>query len=335
MRFDVTDDQRAFADSIDAIVAASGDVERLRRAWERPGDDAELWRRLVDVGLISTTFDEAQGGGGSLADGAVALERVGYHAIAAPVVESGVVAPGLACLGDADIDSWLADVASGSARIAVVAETSGLCPHAHEADAFVVLDGSAVRLPSRADVAVEAVRGLDPSLGLGRVAVTANDVAVSRDSAVADRLRALLWTGSALTLVGTAQRLLDMTCAYVRQREQFGRVIGSFQAVKHRLADTAVAVEAARGLAWSAAVAADHDRSRFTTAARCAKSAASTAAVAASSAGLQLHGGVGFTAEHDLHLFIHRARTVAALHGSADEHREAVGRDLICEGVLR
>ena len=138
-------------------------------------------------------------------------------------------------------------------------------------------------------------------------------------------LRDALAVHRAFDALGAAARLLDMTVSYAKQREQFGAPIGSFQAVKHHCADMAVAVEAGRASLWAAALALDTAsaaaRSRAASAAAAyAKSAAAKAAGTA----LQVHGGIGFTWEHDLHLFLRRIKVDEAFNGSVAEHRAAL-----------
>lgn len=139
------------------------------------------------------------------------------------------------------------------------------------------------------------------------------------------RVRAALAMHRAMDALGSAARLLEMTVAYAAQREQFGAPIGSFQAVKHHCADMAVGVEAGRATLWAAAFALDQAgqdlwASAVSAAAAYAKSAASQIA----SMALQVHGGIGFTWEHDLHLFLRRIKVDEAFDGTVAEHRAAL-----------
>lgn len=329
MIFDFTDDQRAFADSVGALLERAAGPSALRTAWASGARDQGLWDELRKIGLIGLLIDDELGGAGARAvDGALALEQVGYHAVAAPVAENAFVLP-LLLRGNDDVAarSWQQDVAGGTATIASVTEADGIAAHASEAEAFLLIEGDAVHLVPRDEVTVERVESSDPSLGLGIVTATigAESVIAPGRRAVL-RFRAVHAMSSALTLVGTTQRLLDMTRRHVLERHQFGRQLGSFQAIKHRLADVAVGIEAARSLAWYAAYASEHEQDQFYSAALCAKASASSAAAAAGVAALQLHGGIGFTWEHDLHLFLQRARALEVLHGSRSSQREEVGR---------
>ena len=128
-------------------------------------------------------------------------------------------------------------------------------------------------------------------------------------------------------------RLLETTTAYVKARQQFGRPVGSFQAVKHRLADAHTAVEQARAATWYAAYALANGLDDAPVAASAAKAVASDAEAFANSASLQLHGGIGFTWEHDLHLWLKRGKALEQAYGSAAAHRRLIADHLFREGA--
>ena len=128
----------------------------------------------------------------------------------------------------------------------------------------------------------------------------------------------------AAELTGVAQRAMEMAVEYAREREQFGRPIGAYQAVAHRCAEMLLETESARATMLFAAYAADHEPESLPLAAATAKSCASDAGWKVTASSLQVHGGIGFTWEHDLHFFLKRAKADAHLYGSATEHRERV-----------
>jgi len=323
MIFDFTDDQYAFAASVDAAVAATAPVSTLRKAWTEPDPHHDLWQQLGDIGLLGLLVPDAHGGSGATTvDAALAIERVGYHAVATPVADTAIVLPSLLAEGN-ELDT----IASGDLRVTTVTEQACLAPFATIADRFLVVADDSVHLLGRDQITLAPVAAQDRSLDLARViATTAQPATVVGDAA---RLRTLRAMTTALTQVGLCQRLLDMTVEYVQQRHQFGRPIGSFQAIKHGLADAAVDLEAARSLAWYAAYAVAHDQDDAGTAAHAAVAASSAAATRASQAALQFHGGIGFTAEHDLQLFLHRAKALQVLGGTRSAHRRAVGLDFL------
>jgi alkylation response protein AidB-like acyl-CoA dehydrogenase len=132
----------------------------------------------------------------------------------------------------------------------------------------------------------------------------------------------------ALEMVGTAQTIFDTTLEYAKQREQFGVPIGSFQAIKHKFADLLVALEKARASAYFAALTIAEDDERRAIASSAAKVAAADCERIMSKEGIQLHGGIGYTWEHDMHLYVRRAKSDSLLIGSPGEHRERIARAL-------
>jgi alkylation response protein AidB-like acyl-CoA dehydrogenase len=143
-------------------------------------------------------------------------------------------------------------------------------------------------------------------------------------SGTLSQVRDALAVHRAFDALGGAARLLEMTIAYAGQREQFGAPIGSFQAVKHHCADMAVGVEAGRSALWAAALALDGASAARSRAAAAAAAYAKSAASRVAGTALQVHGGIGFTWEHDLHLFLRRIKVDEALDGTVAEHRAAL-----------
>ena len=189
-------------------------------------------------------------------------------------------------------------------------------------------------VPSHADgIRVDAVRTPDTTRCLGHLHLAGvevgDDAALGEPGAptVPAALRAAADEATTLLaaeLVGTCDAILRRTLDHVKSREQFGVVIGSFQALKHRLADAYLAVEAARASVLVAAVAVDEDDPRRTVAASSAKALAGDCADLLATEGIQMHGGIGFTWEHDMHLYVKRAKASAALLGTAEAHRQRV-----------
>jgi len=167
--------------------------------------------------------------------------------------------------------------------------------------------------------------------------ITFSEVAIGREQLLGEPGRArepleraldLARVALAAEAVGVAEAVLELTTAYVKDRVQFGRPVGSFQAVKHRLADMMVALEAARSASWYAACVADELPDELAEAASIAKAACSDAAFECASGAIQLHGGIGFTWEHDAHLYFKRARASSTLLGSPSWHRERIARQI-------
>ncbi|RBM15595.1 acyl-CoA dehydrogenase [Prauserella sp. PE36] len=306
MRFAPTAEQKQFAESLHDVLAGA-DTPAAVREWgegrHEPG--LKIWRDLADLGVPALLVPERDGGlGASAADLVVAFEVLGYHAVPGPLVESVAVAPRLAPRES------LPALASGE-LLATVASPP-LVPYALDADvAGLVLrvrDGGVERARSVAG----PVRSVDAARRLFRVRA-----GEALGDAPGEAFELGLLAVSA-QLAGAGRWLLEQASAYARQREQYGRAIGSFQAVKHLLADVATRLELARPLVHGAAV----------TMTACdvsaAKVAAGEAAYLAARTALQVHGAIGYTAEHDLGLWLTRVRALTGAWGGAAWHRARV-----------
>jgi alkylation response protein AidB-like acyl-CoA dehydrogenase len=197
-------------------------------------------------------------------------------------------------------------------------------------------DGVGAFVVAREQVTVEPVESLDLTRGLARV--TLDDVRVEADRVLgepgpptaAGLRRAVEEATAALAIetVGTCQAIFDVTLEYAKQREQFGVPIGSFQAIKHKFADMLIALERARATGYFAALTIAEDDDRRSLAVASANATAGDCARLLAKEGIQIHGGIGYTWEHDMHLYVRRVRAGAALFGSATQHRGRVA-DLI------
>lgn len=314
MKFGLTAEQRDFAASIDSALAAA-DVPAAVRAWST-GDTApgrKVWAQLADLGVTALAVPEQFGGlAAHPVDLMVAFERLGRWCVPGPVVESVAVAPVLL-----SGDERAATLASGES-IGTVALPPQV-PRAVDADAAaLVLSADPSGQVSEAK-AGQRHESIDPSRRLF-------DVKTTGSAWNADVLRAFEFgaLGTAGQLIGAAQALLDAAVDYAKQRAQFGRMIGSYQAIKHKLADVHIAVELARPLLYGAALSLAE---RSPTTARdvsAAKVAAADAALLAARTSLQTHGAIGFTAEHDLSLWLLRVQALRPAWGDPAMHRRRV-----------
>jgi alkylation response protein AidB-like acyl-CoA dehydrogenase len=313
MNFELDAQQRDFAGSIDAALAAA-DVPGAVRAWAN-GDTApgrKVWAQLADLGVTALLVPERFDGlDAHPVDLVVALERLGRWCVPGPITESIAVAPVL--LAD---DERCAALAGGELIVTVALPPQ--VPRAVDADAAgLVLIAESGRV-SEAQ-ASEQHESVDPSRRL--FDLTATGAAWDADVARAYEFGAL---ATAAQLVGAGQALLDAAVDYAKQRAQFGRVIGSYQAIKHKLADVHIAVELARPLVYGAALslaAESPDTARDVSA---AKAAAADAALLAARSALQTHGAIGFTAEHDLSLWLLRVQALRPAWGDPAVHRRRV-----------
>ena len=310
MNFELDDQQRDFASSIDAALGAA-DVPAAIRAWahgdtERAG---KVWSTLADLGVTALLVAERHDGiEAHPVDLVVALERLGYWAVPGPVTESIAVAPVL--LAD---DDRSAALAAGE-----LITTVALPPHVPYA---VNADFAGLTLLAGDGQVTEATVGaghdsVDPTRKLFEA--TASGAGQTADTGRAYEFGVL---ATAAQLVGAGQAMLDLAVDYAKQRSQFGRVIGSYQAIKHKLADVHIAVELARPLVYGAALSladGSPDTARDVSA---AKVAAADAALLAARSSLQTHGAIGFTQEHDLSLLLLRVQALRSAWGDPTAHR--------------
>lgn len=277
MDFLLTPEQLGFAEAITDLMR-SADAVAVARTWAAGDTDpgVALWKRLADLGLTALIAPEDEGGlGGTLVDLVVAFEALGHELAVGPWIESAALLP--------QIDGAM-----------VTAAVPGIAPYAVDADV--------ARLASGSVGAVHA--SVDTTRRLFEV-----DGADLLDAEAVER--AML--AAAAELLGAGERLLEDAVAYAQQRAQYGRLIGSYQAIKHQLAEVRIALDFARPLVYGAALG--------ETPVSGAKLAASEAAYLASRVALQVHGAIGYTAEFDLGLWILRVRALVSAWGTPSFHR--------------
>ena len=313
MRFELDDQQRDFAASIDAALAAA-DMPAAVRAWAA-GDTApgrKVWARLADLGVTALAVPERFGGiEAHPVDLVVAFEQLGRWCVPGPVTESIAVAPVL--MADDDRAEGLA---SGE-LIATVALPPAV-PRAVDAGAagLVLLACEGVVSDATPHASHASV---DPSRRL-------YDVSASGDGRPADVPRAFEAgaLATAAQLIGAGQAMLSAAVDYAKQRTQFGRLIGSYQAIKHKLADVHIALELARPLLYGAALSLATQVPETARDVSAAKVAAAEAATLAARNALQTHGAIGFTSEHDLSLWLLRVQALRSAWGDPAAHRRRV-----------
>jgi alkylation response protein AidB-like acyl-CoA dehydrogenase len=319
MRFAFTDDQLAFRDAVRDLLDRECPAGVVRDAWTNAtGRTAKVWGHLAEMGVLGALAPEAAGGLGlSFLDLVLVLEETGYAALPEPILEHAAVAVPL-----------LPDPTAAVAGATTVTASFPAAPYAPWADTaglVVVADDTGLRVLEPAEIALTRRSSVDHARRLYAVdAPPAAGTPVSDPTAFE---RGAL--GAAAQLIGLARRMLDLTVAYVSERRQFGVPVGSFQAVKHHLADARLALEFARPLVYRAAwslTAADPDTPVHVS---MAKATASDAAHLTGRAALQCHGAIGYSDEYDLHLFLKRAWALEATWGDAPWHRARVGRAIL------
>ncbi|MFD0423842.1 acyl-CoA dehydrogenase family protein [Streptomyces parvus] len=338
MPFLLTDEQREFGRSLDALLTAA-DTPAVLRAWASGdhGPGRALWGRLADAGVFALAVPEAYGGVGPLpVEAAVACVELGRHAVPGPVTETLAAGVLLAGAGGPVAEEWLPGIASGAAVVSLTLEGYGpYAADADAADAVFTVTGDELRLvPGPGEPSASA----DPARRLFRP--EPGGAPVAKGPAIRPAARAAGdWAAfaTAALALGCGEELLRATVAYVKQRTQFGVPVGSFQAVKHRLADTLLGLEFARPLLYGAAVALASEVSRpgagagsaegspgVGAAVAAAKVTAGEAGYAAARAALQLHGAIGYTEELDLAWWLRRARPLRDAWGTPSACRARV-----------
>src|SRR3954452_5012091 len=315
------------------------DQEQLRRAVrqlgrEAGGDDSSeeaLWRTVTQqLGLTGIGIDPERGGaGGDFVDAAVVIEEAGRTLLPAPVTTVLVAAAVLARAGEATAE-LASQVATGE-RIVVVAVgapqgTIDNVLDGDRADAFLVAANDGLWLVDAWSDAVVVRRQSTLDLSRGQAQLVLDDVpAVRIGNAEAARVAVdLLRVALSVEAVGAVRHCLDATVAYLKTREQFGRPIGSFQALQHRAADLVVELEAATSTAYYAAWAADGSPDELAVVAPLALALCAEAAWHVAAETIQMHGGIGFTWEHEAHRYFKRLTTTRAMLGGAHVQRRLV-----------
>jgi alkylation response protein AidB-like acyl-CoA dehydrogenase len=342
MRFAVAEDAAALRDAAEALLAARATPALIRSAWpsgQEPGQGGkggantvrEVWRGLAEIGVTGALVAEADGGLG-LDENALppALSRIGHSGLPVPAGETiAVAAPLLAAAGHPALPDVLSGAALVTAQLATPAAAELLIPFGQTAD-YVLLraDDGELRVYERGELEAAPVPAVDGSRQLARLlAKPAGGVPVAAPAdAAAAWERGVL--AAAAILVGLAERMLSMTVDYVTVRRQFGVPVGSFQAVKHRLADAYLAVEFARPAVLAAGWAQASGAADAAEQTSVAKVLASDAATTVARAAIQCHGAIGYTTEYDLHLFAKRAWALAPSWGSANWHRRRLAASL-------
>jgi alkylation response protein AidB-like acyl-CoA dehydrogenase len=327
MRLRPDPDALEFAASVRDLLTGAADSVALRSAWddEKDGRIPGLWQRLADLGALGLTVPEPYGGAGADLTAALpVLVETGRAAIPEPVVETLVGATLLAAGGGAVAEKWLPKVAAGEAILAVDLGPGRLVNGAGWADLLIARDrDGSLRAVPRDDVQLIEHHSVDRGRRLAELSYPP-DAGDRLANAAIDAAFDLGTVAIAAQLTGLAEAMLDMAVRYAKTREQFGALIGSFQAIKHQLADAYVATSFAAPVVANAVWSVAHDLPTRARDASHAKYAAGRAALQAARTALQVHAGIGYTFEHDLHIWMKRTWSLTSQWGGAAWHRERV-----------
>ena len=312
MRFALTDDQVAFRDAVRELLAKECPPSVVRAAWDAPEGELDrgVWDSLDAMGVLSLLVPEADGGLGLDETFLVPiLEECGRVALPHPIVDTAMVAAPLMGAGTGMVASDLG---------------GPLVPCAADADQLLLRWGHTLAVVDRDAVEITTVATVDGARRAGRVGHDSTGDPLTDDPALIDLALARGALGTAAMLVGLGQAMLDLTVGYVSERHQFGKPIGSFQAVKHHLADAALALEFARPAVWRAAWSVAHDQPTRARDVSMAKAMASDATELVGRKALQCHGAIGYTVEADLHLYLKRTWALARSWGDSAHHTDRV-----------
>ena len=339
MDFTFTEDQLLFQESVRDFLVSEVTPERIRRSWETDsGRDPQLWQQLTELGLTGITVPEEHGGlGMSALDFVLLAQECGYVALPEPLVHSALVAaPLLQDIGGELASTWLPKIAAGEARVIVGLQQNLLVEDAHIADLLLLERDGVIYALQAGQFELCHNESVDPSRRLYSVTMKELPQPAATGEQASRLLAASLNRGAlgcAAQALGLAQRMVDLSVAYTRDRQQFGKPIGSFQAVKHHMANVAVRLEYARAPVHRAAYSVAQGEEGAAQAVSHATLVACEAASLAASSSVQVHGAMGYTWEVDLHIFMKKARALANTWGDAGFHKARVAQHIFADGA--
>jgi alkylation response protein AidB-like acyl-CoA dehydrogenase len=334
MDFSLSTEQLELRRMLRDVTADHCSPARRREAVSSPmATDPKLWQLLTgELGLLGVAVPEAAGGlGGSFVDATVVIEEAGRGLWPTPIVPA--LAAVCAAGNTEGVHDVLAELVGGEHRAAVVPAPNVTVSTARltgevdqvigveDADRLLVATADGLWLLEPSYFTVVSRVGMDPLRPLSKVTLADSRGRLLGDGRAATRAVDLLRVALAVEAIGLAQWCLDTTVAYLKTREQFGRPIGSFQALAHRASDLAVDLEAASSTAYYAAWAVDGAPEELPVVAPLAKAVCGDAAYRIAGETIQMHGGIGFTWEHDAHLYFKRATALRLLLGDSHEQR--------------
>jgi alkylation response protein AidB-like acyl-CoA dehydrogenase len=323
--FGFNDEQQAIKETAREMLAKRSPLEKVREVAEARAYDDALWSEIRGLGWPGIAIPEEHGGQGlGTVELAILCEELGYACAPTPYLSNASAGLLIDHAGsDEQRQRWLPGIASGEERGAAAFEPGGndFVPDAVGAAVLVLTDGDRATLVEAGDAEIEPVELVDATRHYARVVLDSGGDPLPGDAAApADRSLVAL----AAELTGIAQRAMEMAIDYAKERQQFDRPIGAYQAVSHRCAGMLYEVEEARSLTYYAAWCADDEPESLPLAGSMAKARASDAAWRVTNDALQVLGGIGFTWEHDLHFLLKRAKVGAELYGDPRQHRERV-----------
>jgi alkylation response protein AidB-like acyl-CoA dehydrogenase len=328
MDFGFNDEQQEIQRTAREFLAARFTAEKVRELAESRSYDDAVWREICELGWPGIAIDETHGGQGlGMIELVILCEELGFACAPTPFLSNAAAGLVIDAAGaDEQREGWLPGIASGEARgaTAFTPDDEPIVADAEGAAVLVLPQDDGVRLVQASDAELERLELIDSTRAYARVSASGGDTLPGEVAAGVDRVAVAV----AAELTGIAQRAMEMAVEYAKEREQFGRPIGSYQAVSHRCARMLLDTEEARSLTYYAGWVADAEPESLSLAAAMAKARASDAAWSVTASALQVLGGIGFTWEHDLHFLLKRARATGQLMGTPGQYRGRIA-DLV------
>ena len=332
MNFIFTEEQTQFKDAIKSFLAEECAPASIRDGWQKNKSfNLERWKNLIELGVLSSNLPEKKGGlGMDQVTLALMVEEMGYAGLPEPVAEQiflvNDVIPFLPKNVTEAVESNFND---GTQYIALAHPLAPNPLFLNDAAGLILLDSSECKFIAKDDMDFEIISSNDPSRELFKISSMNDAISTSENfdelnSAVSSR-------GSLMTaalLIGLAQKMIDLSSVYVLDRAQFGKPIGSFQAVKHMLADVAVKIEFAKPAVYRAAYSLSQNNPKSALHCAHAKLMCTQAAELACKNSIQAHGAMGYTWEMDLHIYMRKAWSMMACWGNEDKQQEIIFKTL-------
>lgn len=335
MDFTFSEDQLLFQESVRDFLVNEITAEKIRELWNtESGRSDELWGQLAELGLTGITVPTEFGGLGMDAlDFVLLAQECGYVALPEPLVHIALVSvPLLQDIGGELAAQWLPGIAAGEARVVVGLEQNLLAEDAHVADLLLLQKNGVIHALTPEQVQLRHNESVDPSRKLYAVEFESSNP-VCEDPVVINACLNRGALGHAAQALGLAQRMVDLSVQYTSERQQFGKPIGTFQAVKHHMANVAVRLEYARAPVARAAYALAQGLSTADENVSHAKLVACEAANLAAKNCIQVHGAMGYTWEVDLHIFMKKAWALASSYGDAGYHKQRIEQFILADNA--
>ena len=332
MNFIFTEEQTQFKDAIKSFLAEECAPASIRDGWQKNKSfNLERWKNLIELGVLSSNLSEEKGGlGMDQVTLAMMVEEMGYAGLPEPVAEQiFLVNDVIPFLPKNITEAVESNYNDGTQYIALAHPLAPNPLFLNDAAGLILLDSFECKFIAKDDMDFEIISSNDPSRELFKISSMNDAISTSENfdelnSAVSSR-------GSLMTaalLIGLAQNMIDLSSVYVLDRAQFGKPIGSFQAVKHMLADVAVKIEFAKPAVYRAAYSLSQNNPKSAVHGAHAKLMCTQAAELACKNSIQAHGAMGYTWEMDLHIYMRKAWSMMACWGNEDRQQELIYKTL-------